>query len=89
MNFSEFNFNVGSFMELREKWRAEADALIPVLQHRQVVPESLAELVDDPEAWQVSGTPGAKRCGGRDSADGVRAQGGSAPDLPHLHGRDP
>ena len=52
MIFSELNFNVGSFTELRGKWRAKADALIPVLQHRQVVPESLAELVDDPEAWQ-------------------------------------
>ena len=52
MNFSELNFNIDSFAELRGKWRAKADALIPVLQHRLVVPESLAELVDDPEAWQ-------------------------------------
>ena len=42
----------GQIKELRGKWRAKADALIPVLQHRQVVPESLAELVGDPEAWQ-------------------------------------
>ena len=47
-----FKFKQLDCRELREKWRAKADALIPVLQHRRVSPESLAELVDDPGAWQ-------------------------------------
>ena len=41
--------------ELRGEWRRKADALIPELQHKTVSPASLAELANDPEAWQGIG----------------------------------
>ena len=53
LNVGKLDFK--SKKELRGEWRRKADALIPELQHKTVSPASLAELANDPEAWQGIG----------------------------------